>query len=309
MSKSELNDPEQTDSASAFSGFLRRHEDLARDYAEGRGASSERMVELIKCGISASKNTPYLEERRRLRMLLRLWAARLCRRGFEYPEIDIDTPVRRPAQVLTKEVPRQDRATAIRKSSLPEVAGIVEGMHQISVGDLSRLEGSIPDLKVVFVVSHYVERPRGDLQEAVELNFERGVKYRFLISPSSYREAGGAYFEIFRSLAAVVVKRHRSRVAVEEMVSIRSLAHEWSEYPFVFYQYGTSEKIKSTFALHGDQKQEGLAASYVPVDPVAARALLTAVLHSSPIDLGAGLSESEVIGGAKVLDFLKEGRS
>ncbi len=294
-----LEDPE-------FVLYLNSHYDLTRDLGEGDGADSEAIVKLIRDGVSLSHRLQTVEDRRKLRMILRLWAARLVRRGFEYPDIDIDQPHRKPSEIRLRK-PWFEEGQESNKSadSIDTKTAVWIEDRRIPVSDIAKIEREIPRLKIVFVVAHYIERPRGELQDTVEYNFDRGVRYRFVISASSYNEGLSGYFELFKSLATIVARERSGELTVEDLISIGRLDYEWGECPYLFYQYVDDNDKTQTVALRGDQKQEGIAEHYVLVEPHSAKTLLEAVLHAATFEEGqeVQLSTEELTFSTNVLPF------
>lgn len=265
--------------------YLGQHDDMAREFAEGRDVSSERIVRFIAKGVTLSPHVDILEDRRRLRMILRLWAARLARRGHEYPDIDIDVPHRRPQSLRTKveqEFPDGERSgstDSVQHSHFSEPRK--SPSVSIPVERLAEIERSIENLRSVFVVAHFVERPRGALEEAVEYNFERGVSYRFLVSQSTAADALEGYYLIFETLARIVARRIGTSPEISQAISIAPLGFEWGSYPYVFYEYSVPPEGVRVVGLRGDQRQEGLAESYTLVEAQDATMLLRAILAGS----------------------------
>jgi hypothetical protein len=211
-------------------------------------------------------------------MLLRLWAARLVRRGFDYPDIDIDIPSRSPRTLRT----RQEVDGADELEPLLEIPEALDyqtiraiGSRKIPVDQLAEIERDIEDLRSVFVIAHYVERPRGSLEEAVERNFERGVTYNFLISQSAAPQALDGYYLLFESLAKIVSNRQGKSRDLERLISITPLAFEWGSYPYIFYQFELQ-----IVGLRGNQRQEGLAEFYSLVEQHDGAMLLRAAIAS-----------------------------
>lgn len=175
---------------------------------------------------------------------------------------------------LLKYPPLKEMATK-KSPSLPD---------RITVHGLGRLEGGFRDLVRVIVICDQVERPEEELGRAVEANFERRVKYLFLISQSRAEAERQQYYRIFETLAQIVIYRTRSRIRLADLVEIQQLPYDWNDYPYVFYQIRDESKgshIK-TVAYRGDQRLEGIANNYSRVDPVYAHTIARSVLSEAP---------------------------
>lgn len=176
-----------------------------------------------------------------------------------------------------------------------------EGLKTVfSYRTLGQIEGSLPDLERVIVVAHRVEEPTHELREAVKLNFRRGLKYLFLVSQSTAEEELLGYYKIFRALAEIETKK-----SATDLVDIQELPYDWPNFPYVFYETrarGTAEP--SFVAFRGNQKQEGIANFYSPVEGPNAYILARAVLSDSPHPIGVRSEQFEE--AAKVLPFPEE---
>jgi len=156
---------------------------------------------------------------------------------------------------------------------------------QITVRELARIEGGIRDLVRVVVAAHCVEPPTDELRVAVENNLERRVHYHFLVSGSRGDEEIDGYYQIFRAIAHIVIKRAKLEAKVEDLVTISRLPFEWNHKPHIFYQAkGTHGKLAS-MVLTGNQKNEGIAEWYERLLPEYAHTIALALLSDAPTPL------------------------
>ena len=154
----------------------------------------------------------------------------------------------------------------------------------LSVHALGRLEGSLPNLKSVVVVAHYVEAPNDELRRAVETNLIRGVKYRFLISKSNAERELHGYIEVFLAIARVVSARVNLPGSTEDLVEIRQLSYDWEDVPYIFYEMGVggNRQDSTWIAYEGTQKRNGIADQYVEVPVRDARRLAKIIQAGAP---------------------------
>lgn len=152
----------------------------------------------------------------------------------------------------------------------------------LTVNDLGRLEGTLPNLNRVIVIADHVEDPQDELRDAVKANFQRGVQYLFLVSKSKAPKEVRGFFRIFEVLAGVITDNlgdHALRA--DQLVKIQSLPYDWPTFPYIFYELDT--KSESRFlAIRGNQLKEGIAEFYTPVEPAYAHMIAAAVLSGAP---------------------------
>lgn len=157
----------------------------------------------------------------------------------------------------------------------------------VSVHELGIIEGSLPSLRQVLVVADHVEPPTDELRKAVEANFKRGVKYVFLISKSNADEEVSGYFGIFLAIAGMVQARQHTKKPITDFVEIKKLAHNWLDYPIIFYEVGSgpSGEDSSWFAYEGTDRKNGIADFYIEVPRREARRLAKNIEAEAPTKL------------------------
>ena len=141
-------------------------------------------------------------------------------------------------------------------------APILKVNENISEAELGVLEGKIKDLSEVIVIADIIEKPTKFLFESVVNNLNRQVKYKFLISKSSFQKEKTKYFKIFEAIA--------QSENVDNLVEINPLRIDWEHYPCIFYKL----KNGNVFAFMGNEKKEGIAGGYDFVGPNMAFNLL-----------------------------------
>jgi hypothetical protein len=155
----------------------------------------------------------------------------------------------------------------------------------IPIERIGIIEGNLTNLKRVIVIADRIERPESKLIDAVERNFERGVEYLFLVSSGKGQDQLDSYYQIFRTIANIVMKRKQSsaRGDFARLCTIKELPYNWDNYPYIFYQVQLSnENLMKTLAFRGDQLHEGIADHYGRVEPAYAHTILSAVLADAP---------------------------
>src|ERR1700688_1022405 len=166
---------------------------------------------------------------------------------------------------------------------------------------LGRLERSLPFLKRVIVIATKVEDPQNELRKAVKANFNRGVRYLFLISKSTARDALNGYYQIFQTLARIEGKSAEAN----HLVDIQELPYDWLDYPYVFYELREPDTNESSFvAFRGNQQLEGIADLYSPVTPRYAHTIASAVLSGAPQPIAVRSDQFKEAG--KLLAFSQE---
>ncbi len=167
-------------------------------------------------------------------------------------------------------------------------AGVVQAAplpDHLTVDHIGEIEKGLANLIRVIVIADHVERPTDKLSDAVEHNFSRGVKYLFLVSGSHARREVDGYYQIFEALAKIVISRSGTRQSVRDLVDIHQLPYDWNDYPYLFYQVqDRSEKPEAlrTIAFRGEELREGIAKTYVRVEPTAAHTIAKSVLAEAP---------------------------
>lgn len=164
------------------------------------------------------------------------------------------------------------------------------------VEKLGIYEKDLQGLESVIVVANTIERPEGNLMEAVEDNFREGVKYLFLISQSNAEDELRRYYLIFKALAEKALAENNSGLRlISELVEIRKLPYDWPDVPHIFYQYrvnGSEEILTSAF--RGNQKREGIADYYERLSESQSTALILALMREAPSSFGPKM---KVVGG------------
>lgn len=79
-------------------------EQLTKHWASGEEVPSSSISRLIQMGLDNSPTITNIEDRQELRYILRVWAGRLRRLGHRFPDIDIDTPSRRPTSLTSRSI-------------------------------------------------------------------------------------------------------------------------------------------------------------------------------------------------------------
>lgn len=170
----------------------------------------------------------------------------------------------------------------------------------INKKQLGILEGSIQDLKYVIVAADVIEKPTDTLLRAVEYNFNRGVKYIFLISQSKFKtEEQRGFSNWFRTLA--------DRSQYQDLFNIKSLLHEWNDYPYIFYRLRKDDTGNYyTFGYRGEEVGEGIAESYVMMEPSLAHTVAQTLL--SNIGLSDVLNREEFESPTQVINIVNHVR-
>jgi hypothetical protein len=150
----------------------------------------------------------------------------------------------------------------------------------LSVKELGLYEGRLHDLERVVIVLHQIEDPKDSLREAVGKNIGRGVRYLFLVSRSRYQEEKELGYNIFKSLAEMVLRKGQQSLKVEEVVNIESLPYDWEDTPYIFYELHEHERpgVRRVIGIKGNQAREGIAEGYIKMDPAYARTIHRAVV-------------------------------
>lgn len=151
---------------------------------------------------------------------------------------------------------------------------------RLNVRDLGRIEGALPALQRVIVIADQVEDPADELRKAVKKNLANGVHYLFLISKSRGQMELDGYYRIFETLASIV-KRHQQADGAGT-VDIQELPYDWPDYPYVFYETKDQAGSLSFVAFRGNERKEGIAEFYSPVDARYAYTIARAVLSEAP---------------------------
>lgn len=150
--------------------------------------------------------------------------------------------------------------------------------RSISVEDLGRIEGNLPNLVRVLVVADQIEKPDGSLGQAVEANFAKGVDYLFLISASKAATEKSRYYKLFEAYAQI-------RGANSKSLDIKALPFEWDSYPIIFYQTRDATNALATIAFRGTELREGIASRYERVPTEYAHTVATSLLADAPSDV------------------------
>ena len=100
-----------------FSDIQLLHEQLSERWLNSEKVTPEAIHKLIQTGLQKSHKIGDIEDRQKLRYILRLWGSRLRSLGGEFPDIDVDHPSRRPDHILAR---RQHTGTLRREVVEPE---------------------------------------------------------------------------------------------------------------------------------------------------------------------------------------------
>ncbi|MBI4755534.1 MAG: hypothetical protein HY778_08985 [Betaproteobacteria bacterium] len=271
-------------SCDAFERFREGNIELERRVVEVDDVTPTIILDFINEGVSLARGANVLEDRVALRRILRIWAARLVRLGGVYPGIDIDRLTYPLVQQARSGLHERDDLCLHNLASLrSEEDGGPKRQATLTFEEFANLEMTLPGLIRVLVVCHFVESPLGTLAKAVENNFRRGARYQFLISKFHAERELNGYYIIFRAMADMVRMQLGAEKGAEDLVSISRLTYNWTEYPYVFYEYRpVDEEPVKVIALRGDQKQEGIAQNYELVSPHDAESLLLAIQNGAP---------------------------
>lgn len=148
--------------------------------------------------------------------------------------------------------------------------------HNITAEELGIIEGGLPGLKSINVICHYIEDPAGKLDAAVVRNLKAGIPYTFLISPSRAEDEVFGYYQIFQKYAELA----SADTPTEQLVSIRRLDSEWTEFPCIFYSIIAGTR-RFVIAYRGTQMNEGIADRYELMDGHETAGVLTAALRNA----------------------------
>lgn len=85
-----------------FEHIVDLHKVLLGQLASARPVPLDRASALIERALNASPQLRFLEEREDVRSILRFWAGYISSIGEPFPDIDIDTPTRRPDEILSR---------------------------------------------------------------------------------------------------------------------------------------------------------------------------------------------------------------
>lgn len=160
----------------------------------------------------------------------------------------------------------------------------------IHIKNLSKVEyGYFKNLKRVIVVANQVEKPLGSLEDAVENNFKKNVKYTFLISKERAKKEINGYYLLFEALAKKAIAEMEEKVRINELIEIKNLTYNWPDVPYLFYQYETEGGEILTTAFRGNQKGEGIADAYEQLKDTHSLAIASALLAEAPEDIKSDL--------------------
>lgn len=175
----------------------------------------------------------------------------------------------------------------------------------IPLDRLGVIERDLPHLRSVIVIADRVERPTAVLHEAVESNFERDVKYLFLVSRDRAQREVDGYYTLFEALARIVLSRRSSHAtALNDLIEIKQLPYSWDDYPYIFYNLHLPSGQTRTLAFRGDSVNRGIADHYESVEPAYANTIARAIVSDAP----QAIADLEIERGdftmpANVLDF------
>ncbi|MCH7575694.1 MAG: hypothetical protein IIA59_11285 [Candidatus Marinimicrobia bacterium] len=160
----------------------------------------------------------------------------------------------------------------------------------ISVNKIGIIERDLHGLVQVVVVAQMIEKPSSQLEIAVQHNFERGIKYLFLVSESTAEQEVSGYYLIFEALAKIAIARTGKVIKLKELIDIKKIAFDWTDAPYVFYQYieeGSNEK--KTILFKGNQRGEGIADYYERIPSAQAMVIANSLLANAPQAIGSNL--------------------
>jgi hypothetical protein len=154
----------------------------------------------------------------------------------------------------------------------------------IPVSEIGFVERDLVNLQSVTVVADKVERPTTMLQEAVEHNFRRGVKYLFLVSSDHADQQVDGYYRLFEALAQIVLNKQGVGIKqdVRALVDIQQLPYDWNDFPYIFYEIKVASGHTKTLAFRGDQVHKGIAHHNCRVDPASAHTIARAIFSEAP---------------------------
>ncbi len=175
----------------------------------------------------------------------------------------------------------------------------------VSVRKLGVFERDLEGLIQVVVLAHRIEDPVNTFGEAVEDNFEEGVKYLFLVSSSASEEDLENDLLVFKEIAKRASNKSKKEIKAGELVQMKKLPYEWHEVPYIFYQFQKEDSLdqddnRYTLAYRGNQKGEGIADFYEKLSASQSHALLTAILHEAPKEISNNL---KLLDSEKVVQF------
>lgn len=172
----------------------------------------------------------------------------------------------------------------------------------IDVNELGRIEGGLDGLREVIVLADHIEPPTDDLRKAVERNFERGVKYSFVVSQSRAEQEVDSYYRIFEALAEIVSRRSGAKVGARDLVSIQQLPYDWIDEPHVFYKIPDRRRPGEMryIAVQGNQRSEGIADYYRVVEPARAHMIARGIMSDAPGSITVSRAE---VAESNVLEF------
>lgn len=150
---------------------------------------------------------------------------------------------------------------------------------RLNVRDLGRIEGALPALQRVIVIADQVEDPADELRKAVKKNLANGVHYLFLISKSRGQMELDGYYRILRR--SPQSSRDTSKQMGQERWISKSYPTIGRIIPTCFMKLKTRQAA-SFVAFRGNERKEGIAEFYSPVDARYAYTIARAVLSEAP---------------------------
>ena len=164
---------------------------------------------------------------------------------------------------------------ALKGSCLHELAKLFLGLESLKREKLATLEANFTNLVRVMVVAKEIEKPEGELADAVERNFKNGVKYLFLISKSNVNKELEKYYHIFAAYQKINNPN-------EPLLNIKALPFDWNYCPIVFYQCDNEDKLHSAYR---GSEVEGIAEYYERLPDEYAHTIAQSLLADAPEDV------------------------
>lgn len=153
----------------------------------------------------------------------------------------------------------------------------------LSISQIGKIEGGLEDLERVFIVCDRVEAPKNGLRLAVEKRFSQGVVYTFLVSKSNAEQEVDGYFQLFKTIAEISIKKYNSIFNAEDLVKIKQLDFEWNQNPCIFYFQNAKNGSVNVIGFQGvEEKKAGISKNYKLVPENIARLCIQAIRSQAP---------------------------
>jgi len=167
----------------------------------------------------------------------------------------------------------------LKADHLKPQTGKIEDLSNIILSELGTIEGIAQGLTQIMIFSDQIEDPVEDtsnqLLKAVKENFIKGVKYSFFVSPSHFYQKD-EYFKMYEGYAKGLIRKKNLNFALQDLIEIQPLSTEWGDFPYIFYicrgDFGKNGLL--VFGFRGTELREGIACSYVFLEPELAKKVL-----------------------------------